>query len=237
MRGRDKMYYIYRYIEQNRVIYVGKTKRDLRERIEEHKSDRKFMSHLAASKIEYFTVPTQVEMDIAEKYYINKYRPMLNIVDMDNATFPYQLDYRWNDYTTYVPEKTSKIQSSSVSYEQEQLEIMEQMLVLYDNLEEFLDYIWNAYIDETLDIDGNLVFYKWDFDRKPLPDNIQIQDVCIGFYISAQYEERWDTYYCFNSLKNMDLLIHHGKEACKKERMALREKMFELEEKIERVRN
>lgn len=231
------MYYIYRYIERNQVIYVGKTKRDLQERIEEHKSDRKFMPHLAASKIEYFTVPTQVEMDIAEKYYINKYRPMLNVVDMNNATFPYTLNYRWNDYTMYVPEKTAKLQSSGVSYEQEQLELMEQKLVLYDNLEEFLDYIWNAYIDETLDIDENLVFFKWDFDRKPLPDTIQIQGICVGFYISAQYEKQWNAYYCFNSLKNMDLLIHYGKEACKKERMALREKMFELEEKIERVRN
>ena len=103
------------------MIYVGKTKRDLQERIEEHKSDRKFMPHLAASKIEYFAVPTQVEMDIAEKYYINKYRPMLNVVDMNNATFPYTLNYRWNDYTLYVSEKTAKHQSSGVSYEQEQL--------------------------------------------------------------------------------------------------------------------
>lgn len=82
-------FFIYRYLICDEVIYIGKTKRDLKKRIDEHKLERKFMPYLAKAKIEYYETATEVEMDIHEKYWINVYMPKLNVVDKEGAKFSF----------------------------------------------------------------------------------------------------------------------------------------------------
>lgn len=49
------MYFIYRYVDQrdDQIIYVGKTKRNLRDRIIEHENEMKFLPYLNTVKIQY----------------------------------------------------------------------------------------------------------------------------------------------------------------------------------------
>ena len=77
------MYFIYRYVDQrdDQIIYVGKTKRNLRNRIIEHENEMKFLPYLNTVKIQYYTLASHVEMDIHEKYWIHVEQPKLNIVD------------------------------------------------------------------------------------------------------------------------------------------------------------
>ena len=86
------MYFIYKYVYRGEIIYIGKTKRDLSERIYEHSVELKFLPYLNESKIYYFELPTHVEMDIYEKYLINVYMPKLNVVDTDGARFNFKIN-------------------------------------------------------------------------------------------------------------------------------------------------
>ena len=63
-------FYIYKYVYRDEIIYVGKTKRQLIERVGEHANEQKFFRYLNEAKIYYFTVSTAVEMDIYEKYLV-----------------------------------------------------------------------------------------------------------------------------------------------------------------------
>ena len=69
----SKSFYVYRFKNSlDQVIYVGKTKEELRNRFMQHR-------HLPDScynsvyKIEYIICKTESDMAIKEIYYINKY--------------------------------------------------------------------------------------------------------------------------------------------------------------------
>lgn len=71
------MYYIYKYVENNKIIYIGKTV-NLKQRIYQHSIEKKFMEHPNAS-IYFFECASEADMTIYEIYYIYKYKPELNV--------------------------------------------------------------------------------------------------------------------------------------------------------------
>ena len=68
------MYYIYKYIYQNQVVYVGKTKQ-LEERIKQHTQETAFFG---IKEVYYFECDTKEAMDVNEAYWINFYKPQIN---------------------------------------------------------------------------------------------------------------------------------------------------------------
>lgn len=73
----DKKYYIYMFKNNNdEVIYVGKTSRNIYRRIREHIKDKDWI--LAVKHILITEVSNPVDQDVAEIYYINKYHPKYN---------------------------------------------------------------------------------------------------------------------------------------------------------------
>lgn len=71
------MYYIYKYVENDKIIYIGKTV-NLRRRIQEHSKEEKFKKHSDAL-VYYFECASEADMTIYEIYYIYKYKPELNV--------------------------------------------------------------------------------------------------------------------------------------------------------------
>ena len=71
------MYYIYKYVENDKIIYIGKTV-NLRRRIQEHSKEEKFKKHSDAL-VYYFKCASEADMTIYEIYYIYKYKPELNL--------------------------------------------------------------------------------------------------------------------------------------------------------------
>ena len=72
--------YIYKYVLNDEIIYIGKTKK-LDSRIYQHSIEEKFKPHLKESAIFYFECANSVEMDLIERAFINQYKPELNVVD------------------------------------------------------------------------------------------------------------------------------------------------------------
>ena len=74
------MYAIYKYVYDNKIIYIGKTNSSLKNRLICHSNESKFQPFLEAD-IFYFEVANKTETEIFEKILINKYHPRLNVVD------------------------------------------------------------------------------------------------------------------------------------------------------------
>ena len=69
-------YCIYKYIYQNKIVYIGKSN-VLDDRIRQHNSEIKFFG---LDEIYYFICDNKNSMDINEAFYINQYNPILNEV-------------------------------------------------------------------------------------------------------------------------------------------------------------
>lgn len=73
-------YYVYRYIHNNEIIYIGKTN-DLNRRDKEHKSDKWYHDEL---KYEYIQVDNEFIAQLYEVYLINRDNPKENIASKNN---------------------------------------------------------------------------------------------------------------------------------------------------------
>lgn len=69
---------VYKYVCDNKIIYVGKSDNSLINRLNCHKSEVKFKPYLKDAKIYYAEVVNPAMSTILETYLINKYKPELN---------------------------------------------------------------------------------------------------------------------------------------------------------------
>lgn len=72
------MYFLYRFLDKdNRIIYVGKTTKSMKKRMNGHKHCPK-QCYQERKRIQYAELETEADLFIYEVYYINKYMPKYN---------------------------------------------------------------------------------------------------------------------------------------------------------------
>lgn len=89
-------YYVYRYIHNDEIIYIGKTN-DLNRRDKEHKSDKWYHDKL---KYEYIQVDNEFITQLYEVYLINRDNPKENIASKNNYDVS---DIKFNIEETWKP--------------------------------------------------------------------------------------------------------------------------------------
>lgn len=236
----NKQFYIYRYVYHGEIIYLGKTNRNLYYRIQEHKNEVKFMPYLSEVKIQYYELKTQVEMDIAEKYWINVYSPILNVVDMDGAMFNFTLPKPcWKTYDDAMFRQMIADASYSSKMDmpnplQSRLDELESEYTKYENALALLEYLFDMYTTVGLDARGSYVYYHWDMDSNPLPDSFEYNHNVYSFFVSST--KKLHTYENKISWSVCETLMFHGKDALKQKQISLRGEIIELETEIERKR-
>lgn len=102
--GRKAEHCIYRYkhCQTGEVFYIGKTDASLRQRIEAHAKEEKFTPYLQNLEVEFFRLQNKTETDIAEKYLINRYKPLLNEKDNREGLTDFVLTLpEWESYEVY----------------------------------------------------------------------------------------------------------------------------------------
>ena len=92
-------YYVYKYVLDNQIIYIGKNDTNLQDRIIQHQREEKFKPYMEAD-IYYIELKNKAETSGLEKLLINKYKPILNIVDKYKTTSDIQFEEpEWNLFT------------------------------------------------------------------------------------------------------------------------------------------
>lgn len=72
--------FVYKYVYDGEIIYIGKNDNELKKRIIQHKSEPKFKPYLNA-EIYYISLANKAESKGMESLLINKYKPVLNVID------------------------------------------------------------------------------------------------------------------------------------------------------------
>lgn len=169
------MYGIYNIYNNNDLIYIGKTN-NFYTRLKNHIAQQPWnneITHIAIAECK-----TKVDMDLYEKYYINKLNPKYNkaIVYNESPTFAVEeLDFKkftLEKFFSANKSKDSKSDNVNKTYEKRRLEIDEllktSMEIKRGEKIDFLNstytlYNWNnplKTIINFLHIEGNLVFFK-----------------------------------------------------------------------------
>lgn len=95
---------LYRFFYGETLIYLGRTKQLLQNRIRGHLFQKPMHRSICinqVTKIDYAEFSTEADMNLYEIYYINLWKPPLNIDDKcwDNLTVQLP-DVEWKEFTT-----------------------------------------------------------------------------------------------------------------------------------------
>jgi len=87
-----KRFILYRIFYESKMVYLGRTKQPLQDRIRGHVFKRPMHRDIdinLVTKIEYTEFKTEADMNVYEIYFINKFKPPLNKDDKarDELTF------------------------------------------------------------------------------------------------------------------------------------------------------
>lgn len=77
---------LYKYVYNDNIIYIGKSEKDILGRLKCHEEEEKFKKYLGGAYIYYAEMQNNVEINALESLMINKYKPVLNIVDNNDIT-------------------------------------------------------------------------------------------------------------------------------------------------------
>lgn len=124
---KEQHFYLYRFYYKNLIVYVGRTKQKLQDRIRGHlfaKPMHRAIDVNQVSKIEYCILPTQADMFLYEIYFINKYKPILNVDDkaIDDLTITlkepewFEFDINTKLFNKWKSEITIKNDVTGYSY-------------------------------------------------------------------------------------------------------------------------
>ena len=106
-------YYVYKYVLDNQIIYIGKNDTNLQDRIIQHQREEKFKPYMEAD-IYYIELKNKAETSGLEKLLINKYKPILNIVDKYKKIYPKHQDYIIIIRRNYINLNFSEIDSKYI---------------------------------------------------------------------------------------------------------------------------
>lgn len=97
-----KGYILYRIYCNNNIVYLGRTKQTLQARIRGHmfaKPMHRAINIHNVSKIEYTELPTEANMNLYEIYFINLWKPALNVDDKARDDLTITLpDLCWQEF-------------------------------------------------------------------------------------------------------------------------------------------
>lgn len=127
---------VYRFKnKEDKIIYVGKTKNGMDSRMKIHFSKNGHLDstcYKEVNTIEYIKLNSQIDMDIKELYYINKYKPKYNTIskyDSNNTC----IDLSEDEWLVYQLNKgKSKRKSKWIDLNDEQPKYYQQ-IIAYTN--------------------------------------------------------------------------------------------------------
>lgn len=116
---------VYKYVHQDKVIYIGKSDSNYQDRIRCHSNESKFLPYLNDCEIYFAKLPNPAFTCIYETYLINKYKPVLNDKMKYNKLMEFDLpEIEWQKvYPVEVPIKddlsewrNQKISEEAINY-------------------------------------------------------------------------------------------------------------------------
>ena len=147
-----KNYYVYKYVHNNEIIYIGLTD-NLQRRIKEHASgigiESKFLPYKDESIIYFHRCGNETEMKALESLLINRHKPILNVIDSNpgESTITTNVDWliynedQFSDHLTYDLQKYQKQLKSNKTRIQNYQAKQEELILRMNYLRPFYGYV------------------------------------------------------------------------------------------------
>lgn len=135
---KEQKYIVYRIYYGDCLVYVGRTKQPLQNRIRGHlfnKPMHRTISIEQVTKIEYAELNSEADMNLYEIYYILKLHPPLNVDDKAKDDLSITLpDLEWREFSTHLWDgwrrEIAKQDSDAERLRRRYIEIPQEMSVL-----------------------------------------------------------------------------------------------------------
>lgn len=139
------MYYVYRYIDKNEIIYIGITN-NLYIRYKQHKKDKWFNDKL---KYQFIEVKNKYLAKVYEEYLINRDNPKSNIAEKNNydvSDIKFNIKEMWKAVNLEnKKQKSNKMSDKKLSID-EKIQFIND--VFYELIKQSLNKILKIYYDE-----------------------------------------------------------------------------------------
>lgn len=97
-------HYIYKYVLNNEIIYVGKNNTNLIERINQHAAEERFAQYNGDIEIYYIEVTSGFTSEALETLLIQKYQPVMNTEKKGEKLMIEFVEPEWKNYEEYKKE-------------------------------------------------------------------------------------------------------------------------------------
>ena len=126
-------HFVYKYVSENKIIYVGKVDSDLKRRVEEHAKETKFLPYLENAEIYCMRLANSTETTFMELYLINKYKPVLNATaKYEGISNIHVQEPEWIPYNQYLRQKEDVPAEEKLLNIQKEIYFWEQVLFHID---------------------------------------------------------------------------------------------------------
>lgn len=103
-------HYVYKYVKDGEIIYIGKNDTDLHSRIKAHSFEEKFHPYLDAD-VYYCVLANATMSDVVESALINEYKPKLNVAKKSQWSGLDLPKLHWTKYIFGKPVQVKKKQT------------------------------------------------------------------------------------------------------------------------------
>lgn len=100
-------HYVYKYVYNGEIVYIGKNDTDLKTRIKQHEREEKFQPYLK-SDIYYIEVANKIMSDVVESELIRRYKPKLNVAKMSDWSGLEFTEPEWEKFISKNKNQTIK---------------------------------------------------------------------------------------------------------------------------------
>ena len=103
---------LYKYVYNGEIIYIGMSTNSIQERIYNHSKEEKFQPYLKQSKIYVLPMENKVEIRSCEALLINKYKPILNVVDAQSVGCSIDIEASLSEWEPFVKKEPKQRKST-----------------------------------------------------------------------------------------------------------------------------
>lgn len=107
-------HYVYKYVKDGEIIYIGKSDTDLHSRIKAHLYEEKFQPYLDAD-VYYCVLANATMSDVVESALINEYKPKLNVAKKSQWSGLDLPKLHWTKYIFGKPAQVKNKQTKKIT--------------------------------------------------------------------------------------------------------------------------
>ena len=177
-------HYVYKYVCDGEIVYIGKNDTDLETRINQHKLEEKFKPYLK-SDIYYIELANSIMSDVVESELIRRYKPKLNVAKMSDWS---GLEFTEPEWKIFISTPKKRTSSTKRSYKKSYSDISSKRQRKLKTYKLMSQYYCTKILENISNVKEDELFYEIE-----VPASIEDSEhkYCVPPYIEFENEKAY----------------------------------------------